>query len=163
MATGLSMKLTGQIGEHLVVAELGRRKIIATPFAGNVPDIDVLAYANNKSTQIQVKAINSDSWQFDIRKFLDVELLDEGQVVRGRNKHFDRKLFCVFVSLGDSIGSDIFYIFRQGWLQSHFQKKFKGRKPPKNIKSFHCAIWKKEMTKHIGRWDLIEKELGVLG
>ena len=52
------MKLTGQIGEHLVVAELGRRMIIATPFSGNVPDIDVIAYANKKSTHIQVKAIN---------------------------------------------------------------------------------------------------------
>ena len=41
-----SKRLAGQIGEHLVVAELGRREIIATPFAGNVPDIDILAYAN---------------------------------------------------------------------------------------------------------------------
>ena len=46
MATGLSTKLTGQIGEHLVTAELGRLGIIATPFSGNVPDIDILAYAN---------------------------------------------------------------------------------------------------------------------
>ena len=48
MATGLSAKLTGQIGEHLVVAELGRRAIIATPFSGNVPDIDVLRLREQK-------------------------------------------------------------------------------------------------------------------
>lgn len=35
-------KLAGQIGESVVVAELGRRGIIATAFAGNVPDIDVV-------------------------------------------------------------------------------------------------------------------------
>ena len=162
MATGLSTKLTGQIGEHLVVAELGRRTIIATPFSGNVPDIDVVAYANKKSTHIQVKAINGPSWQFNIRKFLDVELADECQVVRGKNKHLDRKLLCVFLSLGDSLGSDIFYIFRQGWLQTYFLRTYEGRKPPKNIKSFHCAIWKKDMEKHIDRWKLIEKELGIL-
>ena len=45
MATGLSSKLAGQIGEHLVTAELGRQGIIATPFSGNVSDIDILAYA----------------------------------------------------------------------------------------------------------------------
>ena len=49
MATGLSTKLTGQIGEHLVTAELGRLGIIATPFSGNVPEIDILAFANNIS------------------------------------------------------------------------------------------------------------------
>lgn len=32
-------QLAGQIGESLVVAELGRRGIVATAFAGNVPDI----------------------------------------------------------------------------------------------------------------------------
>ena len=51
MATGFSTKFTGQIGEYLVVAELGRRTIIATPFSGNVPDIDVIAYANKKLTR----------------------------------------------------------------------------------------------------------------
>ena len=83
-------------------------------------------------------------------------------MVRGKNKHLDRKLLCVFLSLGDSLGSDIFYIFRQGWLQTYFLRTYEGRKPPKNIKSFHCAIWKKDMKKHIDRWELIEKELGIL-
>jgi len=46
MATGLSIKLTGQIGGQLVTAELGSRGIIATPFSGNVPDLDKLAHAN---------------------------------------------------------------------------------------------------------------------
>jgi hypothetical protein len=57
MAAGLNSKLTGQICEHLVTAELGlgRRGIIATPFSGNVPDIDILAHANGITGHIQVK------------------------------------------------------------------------------------------------------------
>jgi hypothetical protein len=43
MSTGRLNKLAGQIGEYLVCAELGRRGLIATPFAGNVPTFDVLA------------------------------------------------------------------------------------------------------------------------
>ena len=44
-----SNQLTRQISENLVVAELGRREIVATTFSGNVPDIDVLAYKNRTS------------------------------------------------------------------------------------------------------------------
>jgi len=43
MSTGLNNKLAKQTGEHLVCAELGRRKLIATPFSGNVPAFDILA------------------------------------------------------------------------------------------------------------------------
>jgi hypothetical protein len=42
MARSFKTQLAGQIGESLVVAELGRRGIVATTFAGNVPDIDLL-------------------------------------------------------------------------------------------------------------------------
>jgi hypothetical protein len=45
----------------------------------------------------------------------------------------------------------------QGWLQDYFEKNYKGRKPPKNINSFHCAIWKKDMQQHKGNWKLIEQ------
>ena len=161
MATGLSTKLTGQIGEHLVTAELGRLGIIATPFSGNVPEIDILAFANNISAHIQVKAINKDSWQFDIRKFLNIELTDAGQKVLGKNKDLDRNIICVFVALGKSLGEDNFYIFKWGWLQDYFYKNFEGRIPPKNIKSFHCAIWIRHMKKHLNRWALIKQKFKI--
>jgi Holliday junction resolvase-like predicted endonuclease len=161
MATGLNCKLTGQIGEHLVTAELGRRGIIATPFSGNVPDIDILAHANGVTAHIQVKAINKDSWQFDIRKFLDVNLTDRGQIVRGINRSLDRKIICVFVSLGDVLGEDKFYIFKQGWLQDSFAERYKGRKPPKNINSFHCAIWERDMGQHLKKWRIITNKFKV--
>lgn len=169
MATGLHSKLTGQIGEHLVTAELGRRGIIATPFAGNVPDIDILAYRNGVTSYIQVKTINKDSWQFDIRKFLDVKLTPKGQNIRGLNAELDRKMICVFVSLGDELGKDEFYIFRLGWLQDYFllgddgNKKYGGRttKSGRNIESFHCAIWKSALQKHLGKWQIITNKFKV--
>ena len=64
MVTGRSTQLARQIGEHLVAAELGRMRFIATPFAGNVPNFDLLV-ANEAGTAIpvEVKAINGPSWQ----------------------------------------------------------------------------------------------------
>lgn len=56
MARGFSAQLAGQMGEALVVAELGRRGIVATSFAGNLPDIDLLAWRKGRSLALQVKA-----------------------------------------------------------------------------------------------------------
>ena len=59
MKKGFNTQLTRQIGEHLVVAKLGRLGILATPFAGNVPDYDLLASdLSGHSLPLQVKAIN---------------------------------------------------------------------------------------------------------
>jgi len=59
MATGRQIQLTKQAGEYLVCAELCRRGFLATAFAGNVPDFDVLAVDEvNVVRPIQVKAIN---------------------------------------------------------------------------------------------------------
>jgi hypothetical protein len=77
--------LTKQIGEHLVVAELGRRGIIAAPFAGNVPDIDILAYAGGQTVAIQVKALRTGSVQVDARSFLNIRFDGETQLIDGLN------------------------------------------------------------------------------
>ena len=158
MATGLNTQLTRQIGEHLVTAELGRLGIVATPFSGNVSGIDILALANGVSAPIQVKAINGDSWQFDIRSFLDVTMMEKSQKVIGPNQGLDRKIICVFVALGSTLSEDVFYVFRLGWLQDYFQSTYQERKPPKNIQSFHCAIWKRDMKPHLGKWTLIRRK-----
>jgi len=42
MSNGRSKQLIKQAGEHLVAAELAKRGFLATPFAGNVPDFDVM-------------------------------------------------------------------------------------------------------------------------
>ena len=165
MATGLSTKLTGQIGEHLVTAELGRLGIIATPFSGNVPEIDILAHANGITGHIQVKAINADSWQFDIRKFLNVVLERGEQKVLGINEDLDKSIICVFVALGDIIGKDEFYIFRQKVLQnivfnnhSKALKKWKGIRP-RNPDSLHSAYDLSDIDEYRDNWKLIVDEL----
>src|SRR3989338_5895726 len=167
MATGLSNQLTRQVGEHLVTAELGRRGIIGTPFSGNVPDADILAYANRKTTHIQVKTARTGKVFLDVRKYLDIEITKEGQEVKGKKREVDRKLIivCLFldeVAEKDDARKDEFYIFRQGWLQDHLLKTYPGRKPPLNINSFHYALQKQDVKKHIINWDLIKKELGIL-
>lgn len=161
MASGLSAKLTGQIGEHLVTAELGRRGIVATPFSGNVPDIDILAYANGVTGHIQVKAINKDSWQFDVRKFLKVVEGEKRQTVKGLNPELNRNVMCVFVALGKEIGADTFYIFKQGWLQDYFFETYRGRRAPHNIESFHCAIWERDVQCHREKWQRITRKFRV--
>ena len=124
MATGRSMQLTRQIGEHLVAAELGRRGLVAAPFAGNVPLFDLLAAdEHGYSIRIQVKAINGPSWQFSITQFLKVEVLDGVQHVRGRVDLPNPDLVCIFVLLAKT-GGDTFYIFRPRDLQDHFASTF---------------------------------------
>ncbi len=94
MATGRSAKLTGQVGEFLVCAELGRCGIIATPFAGNVPEFDVVATGEGLVTvPIQVKAGNGTSEQ-RLDRWLDVEYDSR----RRRHHHValdEAKLRCV--------------------------------------------------------------------
>jgi hypothetical protein len=65
LATGLATKLTGAVGEFLVAAELCRRNLLATPFAGNVPHYDMIASGQfGGHVAVQVKAINGLTWQF---------------------------------------------------------------------------------------------------
>jgi len=64
-----------RFGEYLVTAELCRRGFSATPFAGNLPHIDIMAMDEDGSfIPVQVKTIKQNSsWQFDVRNFVDVQ------------------------------------------------------------------------------------------
>ena len=68
MVKKFSSKLSGQIGENLVVAELGRRGIIATAFAGNVPEIDILAYKDKTSIPIQLVQHSTNGFVSTLKK-----------------------------------------------------------------------------------------------
>jgi hypothetical protein len=159
MATGRSTQLTRQIGEHLIAAKLGRLGYIATPFAGNVPEFDLLiADDKGHSIPIQVKAINGGAWQFQITKFLDIEIVDDIQYVKGEQKLFNPNLVCVFVLLAGN-EKDEFFIFRLKDLQAYFSKTYKGGRRTKNPQSLHCAILPKDLEKFRNNWSLIEKSL----
>jgi hypothetical protein len=153
---GKKNQLTRQIGEHLVVAELGKRGYISTPFAGNVTDFDLIAVSpKGKAFPIQVKAIQGSSWQFDIDKFLQIELSGDTQQVKGKAASVNRKLICIFVQIEPQ--PDTFFIFNWGNLQDHFFATYKSRRRPKNPKSLHCAVWPKDLQRFKDNWQILPK------
>ena len=164
MVSGRKIQLTRQIGEHTVAAKLGRLGYIATPFAGNVPDFDLLI-ANDLgySIPIQVKAINGTSaWQFKIDKFLDIEIVKDVQNIKGKRKLANPNLVCVFVLLSEN-ENDQYFILQLKDLQDFFFSTYKSRKRPKNPISMHCAAWPKDLIKFRDNWDLVKKTLEPTG
>ena len=112
MATGRNMQLTKQIGEYLAAAELCRRGLIATTFTGNVPEFDILAINEKRETiPVQVKTIQSGSWQSDVTKFLIIDIEQGVQTIRGKVKLQNPNLVCIFIKLIKS-GKDEFYILK---------------------------------------------------
>ena len=162
MATGRENQLTKQIGEYLVCAELCRRKFIATTFTGNVPDFDILAITEKYETKpIQVKAIKSNSWQFDAGKFLDISISSDGiQTIKGKKKSKNPDLICIFIKL-ISQGKDKFYIFKWADLQNMIYKNHSGclkkhnGKRPRSPKSTHTAIFTASLSKYENNWTLL--------
>ena len=158
MATGLATQLTRQIGEHLVTAKLGRMGYLAAPFAGNVPLFDLLAANENGFTiPIQVKAINGPSWQYKADSFIEIEILDDFQHVRGKKQLLNPSLVCVYILLGKEEKQDEYFVFSLEDLQEHTFAVYKSRKRPKNPTSTHCAIWPKDLAKFRDNWELIGK------
>ena len=156
MATGVSTQLTKQIGESLVVAELGRLGYVATSFTGNLPEVDVLAKSpRGKTFSVQVKAIRGASWQFDVRNYLRVELQGRKQVVQGR-ANGPKALICIFVQVGAN-REDEFYVFRWRVLQEFFFRTYLSRTRPRNPESFHCAIWPRDLADHRDKWSILPK------
>ena len=123
MPTGRNNKLTGQVGEFLVCAELGRRGLIATPFAGNVPAFDVLAADEFcRTVPIQVKASSSDNWPADARSWMNIEL-DETTERQNYVKPLDITnpdliYVCVAIAPANSGKNDRFFVLTKSELQS---------------------------------------------
>ena len=118
--------LTRQIGEHLVVAELGRHGIVATPFAGNMPDYDVVALTPAGQTlYIQVKAMNTGDWQLNSNRFLKVEYDRERNQQRsaGLRPAPVAPLFFVLVKI-IAPGEDEFYVLAYSEIQRIVRKHY---------------------------------------
>ncbi len=157
MATGRSTQLTRQIGEHFVASELGRKDIIATPFAGNVPHFDLLASTQDgRAFPVQVKAINGPSWQFNAASFLEIKIEDDFQTVIGPREDLDRSIACVLVLLIEA-GKDVVYTLLLSELQELLLKQYKGGRRPKNPKSTHCALWPKHLAGFEGWVKLLQR------
>lgn len=162
MARKFSTQLAGQIGESLVVAELGRREIVATAFAGNVPDIDLLAYKGGKTLHLQVKAWRNGSVSVNATRFLNISFDGNRQFVNGLADDLDEDLVYVFVNIADVAGQDIFYVLRQGDLARsllagyvEFLDKHNGIRP-RSPSSTHAAVGMKHPQDYEDNWVLIE-------
>lgn len=134
--------------------------IVATPFAGNVPQFDLLAATpSGRAFPVQVKAINGPSWQFNAASFLRIEIKDDVQSVLGPRDDLDSSIVCVLVLLR-AAGKDVFYSLTVSDLQALLQQHYKGGRRPKNAQSTHCALWPKHLTAFEGWTALLQRAHG---
>lgn len=165
MPRNFNTQLAGQIGESLVVAELGRRGIVATAFAGNVPDIDLLAYRNGRTIALQVKSVRSRSMHFDAKLFMGIASKGNRQIITDAAPALDAALIFVFVSIGQRSGEDRFFILEQGALQNLVQTNHAawlakhGGIRPQNPQSTHTAVALTQLDQYRDNWALIEGRL----
>lgn len=161
MATGRNMQLTKQVGEYLAAAELCRRGLIATTFTGNVPEFDILAINEKRETiPIQVKTIQSGSWQSDVTNFLIIDIKQGVQTIGGKVKLPNPDLVCIYIKLIES-GKDEFYILKMKefqdivlesytkWIKSHNYRR------PRKPESTHLSVASRELSAYRDNWGLI--------
>ncbi len=170
MSTGRRNRLAGQIGEFLVCAELGRRGLIASPFAGNVPTFDVLATDENcRTVPIQVKASRGDNWPSDARHWMDLELESNTGIQHFRGPISldtpDLIYVCVAIADANTGAKDRFFILTQSQLQtvciagySQWMQQI-GWRRPRNPGSFDCRWWIKDIEMFENNWKLIQDQL----
>ena len=165
MPRNFNTRLAGQIGESLVVAELGRRGIVATAFSGNVPDIDLLAYRDGCTIALQVKSLRTGSVSFDAKRFMTIEFDGDRQIIAEKVAALDVALIFVFVSIGQQMGDDRFFILDQGTLQRIVQSNHSawlakhGGRRPRNPQSTHTAVSFTQLAHYRDNWALIEERL----
>jgi len=163
VATGRDTKLTGAVGEFLVAAELCRRGVLATPFAGNVPHYDIIASGQwGGHLPIQVKAINGTSWQFDMRRFVKITRAGQRQVIGQALPPPYPGLHVVLVALrGPKRPVDRFFILRWAELRDlmvRCHREYLGKHHgvrPRNPDSFHAALSEGLLERFEQRWDIL--------
>lgn len=145
------------------MTELGRRGIVATAFAGNVPDIDLLAYKDGKSFAVQVKAWRNGAVSFDATRYLNIEITNEIQTVLSLNDELDPELIFVFVMIGERLGDDRFFLLTQHDLQLLIQESYvsflgkHGGKRPRNALTTHNSVTLEQLIPFEDNWDLVAK------
>ena len=117
-------QLSKQLSEHLVAAELARRGIVATPFSGNVPDIDILAFKSGKSISVQVKSAKTGNITVANVERDYLILKQEGNfqrvIAKKEMPQWKKDLIFVIVFIGENLGEDRFYI----WKNPAYRKLF---------------------------------------
>ena len=174
MSKGRDNKLAGQIGEHLVCAELGKRGLIATPFSGNVPAFDIVA-ANEqcRTVPIQVKASRADNWPHNAQHWMEISFDSQTkkQNFLGRKEIKNRDLVYVFVAIAntnDKDHKDRFFIFTKSQLQeiciNHYSSWMSGIgwKRPRSPESYDLRFSTADIEKYEDNWELITKRLAIV-
>lgn len=170
MATGISTKLAGQVGEYLVCAELGKRGLIATSFTGNVPEFDLLVADNNLNTlPIQVKASRSGNWPTRADLWIDIVIDDDSKVQIDRGDQVipypDLIYVCVLIADPEKYEHDRYFILKKSDLQKICATNYRSWmdtqqwKRPKNYKSLDNRYYVKDLEPFESNWNLIKFQL----
>lgn len=158
-------QLIARAGEHLVVSELNKRGYFATPFAGAVPEFDVIAVDENLRTiPVQVKTAKDSNfwWLGDARDWMRIDDTKKGeQKILGLKRIEHPELIYFFVNL-EPIE---FYMLKKRELRQiiydnykRYMKQIKGKR-----KSFVVAIGAESNKAYRGleefkdNWKILEK------
>jgi hypothetical protein len=170
MTSGLSNKLTGQIGEYLTCAELGKRGYIATSFTGNVPEFDLIVINPElKTIPIQVKTTRGISWPTKADSWINIEIDDSNkkQIDNGDINVNNPNLIYICVALSElDVGNrDRFFILRKYELQNiatanyrNYMNKHNWERP-RNYKSLDNRYDIENLKVYENNWDLIKDEM----
>ena len=149
-------QLSKQLSEHLVAAELARRGIVATPFSGNVPDIDILAFKSGKSIPVQVKSAKTGNITVANVERDYLILKQEGNfqrvIAKKEMPQWKKDLIFVIVFFGENLGEDRFYIWENSSIQeiifSNYQSLLQTHNGirPRNPNSRHCAYSEEDLS-----------------
>jgi hypothetical protein len=138
-------------GEHFVAAELHRRGAYAVTFAGNMPEIDILAsdVSQSRTVAIQVKTKRSGAWQTALREWTS------------RVPEVAETRFWVFVDLHESEATPDYFIVPEKWMQDDIQRAHgeylerHGGHRARTPTSKHHAIRPSRVAEWRDRWDLL--------
>lgn len=151
---GAHNQQVGRAGEHFVVAELNKRQTYAVTFAGNMPQIDVLAcnHDQSRTIHIQVKTKRSGTWHASIY---------DGRITKSPPKPMDETVYRIFVDLGELNAPPQYWIVPDWWMRNDIYQAHKewldkhGGKRPRNPDSTHHAINEKRLSEWKDKWEIL--------
>ena len=151
---------TGRSGEYYVVAELNRRGCYAVPFAGNMPEIDIMATnaGRTRTVYIQVKTKRTGRTKRHGRPTGNWHSRASEGDKDPRPEHF-----WAFVSIPNDYNEPpSFWVVRDAWLRQDIKanhaawlERTGGRRPRGNI-SDHHGISEDRLKEWEDNWDILE-------
>ncbi|MGE4319316.1 MAG: hypothetical protein AB7E96_10500 [Deferribacterales bacterium] len=168
MKSGSERKLTGQVGEFLVCAQLGTMGYYASPYSGNMPGFDVTAVnpTTLKSFPIQVKTSNTDTMlRTTIDHWIEYNIVDENKYQFGEKKKLKHpNMIWILVQLKEnSIKEPVFFICTEQQIQDlvingfvSYMNKNGGRGPRGGI-SPHATLSTEQLKDFKEKWNLLDE------